>query len=108
MNKSKKALLLVNLGTPDSPDIRHVRKFLSEFLNDRRVIDLPWLFRKILVNLIIVPFRSSKSSKLYKRLWTPDGSPILFYLSRVVAKLEVKIENRTMMYLGPCGMAIPP
>ncbi len=92
MNKPKKALLIVNLGTPDSPGIRHVRRFLSEFLNDRHVIDLPWLFRKVLVNLVIVPFRASRSSKLYKRLWTGDGSPIQFYLSSLVAKLEIKLK----------------
>ena len=92
MNKPKKALLIVNLGTPDSPDIRYVRKFLSEFLNDRQVIDLPWLFRKVLVNLVIVPFRASRSSKLYRRLWTGNGSPMQFYLSSLVAKLEVKLK----------------
>ena len=50
----RKAILLLNVGTPDKPEIRSVRKYLSEFLNDPFVIDLPWLFRKILVNLIIV------------------------------------------------------
>lgn len=93
MSKIKKALLIVNLGTPDSPDTPHVRKFLSEFLNDSRVIDLPWIFRKLLVNLVIVPFRSSRSSGFYKRLWTINGSPILFYLNKLVAKLEVKLEH---------------
>jgi ferrochelatase len=99
MSKTKKALLIVNLGTPDSPDISHVRKFLSEFLNDRRVIDLPWLLQKLLVNLVIVPFRSSKSSELYKRLWTINGSPILFYLNNLVAKLEIKL-NRDFEVFG--------
>jgi len=93
MSKMKKALLVVNLGTPDSPGTRHVRKFLSEFLNDKRVIDLPWFFRKLLVNLVIVPFRSSKSSGLYKRLWTINGSPIVFYLNNLVAKLKVKLKQ---------------
>lgn len=92
MSKTKKALLIVNLGTPDSPDTTHVRKFLSEFLNDRRVIDIPWIFRKLLVNLVIVPFRSPRSSGLYERLWTINGSPILFYLNNLVAKLEVRLK----------------
>lgn len=73
----KTTVLLINLGTPDSPLTRDVRRYLSEFLNDRRVIDLPWLGRKLLVNLIIVPFRSPKSASLYKELWTPEGSPLL-------------------------------
>lgn len=70
-------ILLVNVGTPDSPSVPHVRKYLSEFLNDPRVIDLPWLWRKILVNLIIVPFRAPKSAKIYKMLWTDKGSPLI-------------------------------
>ena len=76
----KRALLLVNVGTPDAPDKKAVRRFLKAFLNDPRVIDIPWLMRKILVNLIIIPFRVGKSSWLYKRLWTKNGSPILLYL----------------------------
>ena len=73
----KTTVLLINLGTPDSPKTGDVRKYLSEFLNDSRVIDLPWLGRKLLVNLIIVPFRSRKSAALYKELWGPEGSPLL-------------------------------
>jgi ferrochelatase len=88
MKGVKKALLVVNLGTPGSPEIRDVRKYLSEFLNDPRVIDLPWLTRKLLVNLVIVPFRSRRSSGLYKRLWTAEGSPMLVYFNRLVEKLR--------------------
>ena len=51
----KTTVLLINLGTPDSPSVRDVRSYLGQFLNDPRVVDLPWLIRKILVNLIIVP-----------------------------------------------------
>ena len=56
----KTTVLLVNLGTPDDPSVGKVRSYLSQFLNDPRVIDIPWLVRKILVNLIIVPFRAPK------------------------------------------------
>ena len=62
----KIGILLVNLGTPDSPNTKDVRSYLFQFLNDKRVIDLPWLARKLLVNLIIVPFRAPKSAKIYK------------------------------------------
>ncbi|SFT77195.1 ferrochelatase [Lishizhenia tianjinensis] len=65
----KTGVLLIQLGTPDSPSKKDVRRYLSEFLNDPRVIDLPWLGRKLLVNGIIVPFRTSNSSKIYKELW---------------------------------------
>jgi len=84
----KKALILVNTGTPDSPDIRDVRKFLSTFLNDRRVIDLPWIVRKMLVNFIIVPFRIGRSAGLYRKLWTKEGSPLLISLENLVAGLQ--------------------
>jgi protoporphyrin/coproporphyrin ferrochelatase len=77
---SKKiGVLLINLGTPDSPSVGDVRSYLSQFLNDPRVIDIPWLWRKLLVNFIIVPFRAPKSAKVYKKLWTANGSPLLYY-----------------------------
>jgi len=84
----KVGVLLVNLGTPDSPKVSDVRKYLSEFLNDPRVIDLPYLLRKILVNLIIVPFRAPKSAKVYKELWTEKGSPLLYYSENVTKLLQ--------------------
>ncbi len=84
----KKAILLVNLGTPLSPNVTDVRTYLSEFLNDPRVIDIPWLARKLLVNLIIVPFRAPKSAKVYKELWTKEGSPLLLYSESLQIKLS--------------------
>ncbi len=79
----KTGILLVNLGTPDSPSTSDVRKYLKEFLNDPRVIDIPALSRWLLVNLIIVPFRSPKSAKLYSEIWRKDGtSPLLYYSIR--------------------------
>ena len=84
----KKAVILVNVGTPDKAEVRQVRRYLSEFLNDRRVIDLPWLLQKMLVNLIIVPFRAPKSTQLYRRLWTEKGSPLLLHLNDLTEKLQ--------------------
>ena len=81
--KNKTGVLLLNLGTPDSPSTTDVRSYLFQFLNDPRVIDLSWLLRKILVNLIIVPFRAPKSAKLYQQLWTENGSPLLYYSNKV-------------------------
>ncbi len=94
----KKALLIINIGTPDKPEKKAVRRFLFEFLNDRLVIDIPWLFQKLLVNLIIIPFRLNNSTNLYKRLWTKDGSPLLFYQSRLVKKLNVKLNGEYEVY----------
>jgi ferrochelatase len=82
----KKGILLVNLGTPDSPEVKDVKKYLDQFLMDERVIDIPKLNRTLLVKGIIVPFRSPKTSKLYKEIWDEKGSPLLYY-STIQAKL---------------------
>ncbi|MEQ9188772.1 MAG: ferrochelatase [Cryomorphaceae bacterium] len=88
---SKTTVLLINLGTPDSPKVKDVRTYLTQFLNDPRVIDIPWLLRKLLVNLIIVPFRAPKSAKIYRDLWTDQGSPIIFYGERVKDLLQQQL-----------------
>ncbi|MFL5752371.1 MAG: ferrochelatase [Bacteroidia bacterium] len=89
----KTGVLLINLGTPDSPSTGNVRKYLTEFLNDRRVIDISAFGRFVLVNGIIVPFRSSKSAKLYRQIWTDEGSPLLIHTKNVTAKLQAALGN---------------
>ncbi len=84
----KKGVLLVNLGTPDDPSRGAVYRYLKQFLLDPRVIDYPWLARNLLVRGIIAPFRSGSSSKLYKMLWTEEGSPLKFYGERVQAGVQ--------------------
>ena len=84
----KKAVVLINLGTPDSPSVSDVRKYLSQFLNDKRVIDISAAGRFMLVNGIIVPFRSPKSAKLYNKIWTSDGSPLTIHTKNLAAKLQ--------------------
>lgn len=69
----------MNLGSPDSTDVNDLRKYLNEFLMDKRVIDYPYLFRLMLVKGIIVPFRASKSAEAYKRIWTKEGSPLIIF-----------------------------
>ena len=96
----KTAVLLVNVGTPDKPEVHAVRKYLFQFLNDRRVIDLPWLFQKMLVNLIIVPFRAPKSTKLYKLLWGEKGSPLLYYSKVVQEKLQKILPDNYTVFLA--------
>ena len=94
----KKALILINVGTPEQADKKGVKKFLKPFLNDARVIDLPCLTRKILVNLIIIPFRINKSTGLYKRLWTDEGSPILLHLEKLATKIRHKLNEDTVVF----------
>lgn len=98
--KNKTGVLLINLGTPDSPSVADVRSYLSQFLNDPRVIDIPWLMRKILVNLIIVPFRAPKSAKIYQKLWTANGSPLLYYSNRVKDLLQKSLSDDYEVYLA--------
>lgn len=87
----KTAILLINLGTPDNPSTPAVRKYLTEFLNDRRVIDISAMGRFFLVNFLIVPFRSSKSAKLYKHIWGDKGSPLLYHSVELKNKLQAKL-----------------
>ncbi|MCH2223897.1 MAG: ferrochelatase, partial [Crocinitomicaceae bacterium] len=91
----KTGVLLIQLGTPDSPKTKDVRRYLSEFLNDPRVIDLPWLGRKLLVNGIIVPFRAPKSAKIYKELWEFGNgvSPLITHTENVRSKLQKRFSN---------------
>lgn len=105
----KVGVLLIQLGTPDKPSVGAVRRYLSEFLNDPRVIDIPWLARKILVNGIIVPFRAPKSTKVYKELWQRSNgvSPLLSHTESLTNLLQdrfksddVKIEF-AMRYQNP-------
>jgi ferrochelatase len=98
--KNKTGVLLVNLGTPDSPSVSDVRSYLSQFLNDPRVIDIPWLLRKMLVNLIIVPFRAPKSAKIYQKLWTSGGSPLLIYSKKVKSLLQEELGEQYDVHLA--------
>jgi len=96
----KTGVLLINLGTPDSPSVSDVRKYLFQFLNDPRVIDIPWLARTLLVNLIIVPFRAPKSAKIYKELWTEKGSPLLIYGNELKEKVQTELGSEYTVELA--------
>lgn len=84
----KKGVLLVNLGTPDSTSVADVRKYLREFLSDKRVIDIPDVPRWMLVNLIIAPFRAPKSAAEYRKLFTERGSPLKYYTEDILDPLR--------------------
>ena len=76
---SKTGVLLVNLGTPDSPRAGDVRRYLREFLSDPRVLSMPAPARWLLLNLVILPFRPRKSAAAYREIWQPEGSPLLIH-----------------------------
>ena len=96
----KTGVLIVNLGTPDSPAVPDVRKYLREFLMDSRVIDIPFISRFFLVNGIIAPFRAPKSAKIYKELWTETGSPLKYYGQIVEQSLQKELGNDYVVKLA--------
>lgn len=98
--KAKTGVLIVNLGTPDSPSVPDVRKYLREFLMDGRVIDIPYLFRFALVQMIIAPFRAPKSAKIYKEVWTERGSPLKFYSQDLEKLLQEALGEEYLVSLG--------
>ena len=91
----KKGLLLINLGTPERPEVSSVRRYLIEFLTDKRVIDLPAIVRYLLVFAFIVPFRSKASAKAYQAIWTEQGSPLLINSQNLVSKLQRLVNPET-------------
>lgn len=96
----KQAVLLINLGTPDAPTPGKVGKYLTQFLNDKRVIDINAIGRFVLVNLIIVPFRSFKSSRLYQAIWTKEGSPLLLNSLALKNKLQQQLGDDFVVELA--------
>lgn len=96
----KKGVLLVNLGSPDSPSVKDVKKYLTQFLNDPFVIDINPIARFFLVNFIIVPTRSKNSAKLYEQIWTKDGSPLIFHSKKQKELLQKELGNDFVVELG--------
>jgi ferrochelatase len=89
---ARSAIVLVNLGTPDAPTRGAVRRYLKEFLWDRRVVEIPRALWWMILNLIILPFRSGKSAKKYAMIWTKEGSP-----------LKVHTQKQAMLLRGALG-----
>jgi protoporphyrin/coproporphyrin ferrochelatase len=87
----KRGVMLMNLGSPDSTEVKDVARYLREFLMDARVIDYPWLLRTLLVKGIIVPFRAPKSARAYKTVWTKDGSPLVVLTKQLQRALQKEV-----------------
>ena len=95
----KRALLIVNLGTPNKPTYFSVFKYLRQFLMDRRVININPILRFFLVNLIICPTRSFSSTKIYKKVWNKEtGSPLLHNTKKLTQKIQSKLPEYTVEY----------
>ncbi|MFO1500967.1 MAG: ferrochelatase [Verrucomicrobiota bacterium] len=101
---NKPGVLLVNLGSPDSPSVPDVRRYLRQFLMDERVIDVPYASRFLLVNVCILPFRPKESAKAYRKIWWPEGSPLVVITERVAAQLRRRLSmpiEVAMRYQNP-------
>ena len=96
--RSKTAILLVNLGTPEAPTAQAVRPYLKEFLSDPRVVEIPQFIWWFILNLVILPFRSGKSAQKYASIWTAEGSPL-----KVHTEKQAKLLRG---YLGQRGHAV--
>jgi|TARA_B100000214_G_C23953210_1_gene621484 ferrochelatase len=99
INYGKTGVLLINLGTPDSTSWWDIRKYLKEFLSDRRVIEVNPIIWKIILHLIILTFRPSKTAKAYKEIWmkNENKSPLRFFTEMQTKKLSKKIENNNLI-----------
>lgn len=100
MNANKVGVLLAQLGTPDAPTPQAVRPYLREFLSDMRVVDYsPWIWQPILRG-IILRVRPRRSARLYARIWTPEGSPLLLYSRAQAAGLQTRLGEAFRVVVG--------
>ena len=99
-NHSKTAVLLANLGTPKAPRRAAVARFLREFLSDPRVVDLPRYLWLPLLYLIIIPLRAGRSAAAYRKIWWPEGSPLLVLTQRLGEQLALKLSGKAVVDIG--------
>ena len=97
--ENKTGVLLVNLGTPDSTKWLDIRRYLKEFLSDRRVIEVNPILWKIILNLIILTFRPAKTAKAYKKIWLKkeNMSPLRYYTIQQTEKLKKSLKNNSLI-----------
>jgi ferrochelatase len=98
--KERVGLLLVNLGTPDAPHPREVRRYLREFLSDPRVLDLPAALRFLLLELVILPRRPRASAAAYRKIWTAEGSPLLVHGRALAGKVQALLGDDVQVELA--------
>ena len=99
-NHSKTAVLLANLGTPKAPRRAAVARFLREFLSDPRVVDLPRYLWLPLLYLVIIPLRAGRSAAAYRKIWWPEGSPLLVLTQRLGKQLALKLTGKAVVEIG--------
>ncbi|MAY42454.1 MAG: ferrochelatase [Oceanospirillaceae bacterium] len=92
--KPKKGVLLINLGTPDEPTPKALRRYLKEFLSDHRVVEIPRLIWMAILHLFILPLRPKNSAKLYASVWTDEGSPLMAITQKQTHKLQKNLNEQ--------------
>ncbi len=93
-------VLLLQLGTPDSASTKDVRRYLSEFLSDPRVMDIPFPVRWLMLKAVILPFRPRRSAELYRKIWTDDGSPLLVHTKALTHAVGNKLGDGYTVSFG--------
>jgi ferrochelatase len=96
LDAPKTAVLAVNLGTPETPTAPAVRRYLAEFLGDRRVVSLPPLLWKPLLHGVILPLRGPRSAEKYAQVWLPEGSPLAVYTRRLAERMQDELPDMQM------------
>lgn len=96
---TKRAVLLVNLGSPDAPETQPVREYLNQFLMDPYVIQLPWPLRRLIVSLFVLPKRPAQSAKAYASIWGENGSPLITLSQDLQQELQQQLDM-------PVGLAM--
>ncbi len=97
---SPTGVLLLQVGTPDSPKVPDVRRYLREFLSDPRVLDMPAPARALLLNGVILPFRPRRSGEAYEKIWTEDGSPLTLHTQALSAAVQEILGDRYRVAFG--------
>ena len=92
--QARSAVLFCNLGTPDTPSTKDVRRYLKEFLSDHRVVEIPRLLWWLILNGVILPFRPAKSAAKYASIWTPEGSPLKIWTEKQALLLQGWLAQR--------------
>ncbi len=91
LRRPRSGILLANLGSPDSPAIPDVRRYLRQFLMDERVLDIAWWKRFLIVHLFILPFRPARTSEAYRQIWRPDGSPLIAISRQLLEAIQTRM-----------------
>lgn len=94
---SHRAVLLANLGSPDQPDVPSVRRYLNQFLMDPYVIQLPWILRRLIVSLFVLPLRPKRSAHAYQSIWTDQGSPLVALSMQLLEKVRKETSTPVAM-----------